>query len=144
MTYWNTRPSRRQMQAFIAPVRDALKQMRAGEVDTIQGYPVFKDWQGEWCRIDWAMNGFVSMVLRAAPEIDMQVFDKVAAKLGSGVPLTIKEIDQALSRLKQVETALIKITRGELKSHVLTESIDIELAAKGLKGEYGTENAPAV
>lgn len=144
MSYWDKKPPRRQMQAFIAPVREALKQMRSGEVDSIDGFPVFKDWQGDWARIDWAMNGFVSMVSRAEPDLDMSLFDNLAAKLESGMLMTVQEIDQALSILKTVEKALTKVTRARLKECVLDEQIDIELSQMGLKGEYGTENAPAV
>lgn len=133
-SYFRKRPTRRQMQEFTKPVKEALKQMRSGEVDTIRGYPVFKDWTGEWSRIDWAMNGFVSMVRRAAPQIVLAVFEKLAAKLENGVMLTIPEIDLALGRLKEVDKALSKVTRGRLKECVLIEQIDIELAASGLKG----------
>lgn len=145
MSYYDKRPTRRQMQQFIAPVREALKQMRTGEVDSIKGYPVFKDWQGEWSRIDWAMNGFVSMVRRANSALDMYIFDKLAIKLANGTVLTIPEIDMALGRLKEVESALTKVTRGRLKECVIHEQIDIEVSAHGLKeGWDGAANASAV
>ena len=133
MTYWQTTPTRRQMEAFLAPIREALKELRTGEVMAERGYPVARDWQGEWVRIDWAMNGFIAMTRRACPQLDLSGFERIANKLEAGTPLTVAEIDQALGQLRQVGKALCQVKRGDLKGHVLTEQIDIEIGALGLR-----------
>ena len=54
---------------------------------------------------------------------------RVEKKLAAGAPLTVEEIDSALSLLKRCEDALIRHTREEIESAVRTEQICIELDA---------------
>ena len=57
----------------------------------------------------------------------------LAGKLDAGILMTVAEIDACLGGLHEIQRRLCKIKRGDLKGHVLTEQIEIEMTALGLK-----------
>ena len=128
------RVTRKQMKSWLAPMRDCFAQIRADNVDSIRGYAVTRlDHKDEYARIDFCINGFVALIDRLCPDIDTSLLHKISKALANGVPLTIAEIDSALSLLHRCENRLIKRTVAEVKSAVLTEQVCIEIDELGLR-----------
>ena len=126
--------TRKQMRAWLAPMRACFAQMRSGEVDSIRGYAVTRlDQKDEYARIDFCINGFSALIDRLCPDMDTSLLHRISKALANGVPLTVAEIDRALSLLHRCEDALIERTVDEVKSAVLTEQVCIEVDAMGLR-----------
>lgn len=122
------RLTRRQAQAWLAPMRRCFADMKSGECDSIRGYAVTRmDHNDDYARIDWCIAGFRALLDRLCPEIDSAPLSRVEKKLAAGTPLTVAEIDAALAILKTCETALLRHSVAAVKSAVLTEQIVIEL-----------------
>ncbi len=126
--------TRRQTRHWLQPIRKAFSEIKAGEVDTIRGYPVTRiDHVDEYARTDWAINGFVALLERLLPCLPADPMRRVANKLAVGTPLVQSEIDACLRLLNTAETALTRIPRATIRQAVLAEQITIELEALGLK-----------
>ena len=124
------RVTRRQMRAWLDPMRRCFAEIKAGEVDSIRGYAVTRlDHKDEYARIDHCIAGFRALLARLCPTIDCTPIERVEKKLAAGAPLTVEEIDSALTLLKRCEDELIRHTREEIESAVRTEQICIELDA---------------
>lgn len=127
------RMTRRKVQAWLAPVRSCMKEMKGGEVDAIQGYAVTRlHTEDDYVRVDYCMSGFRMLVGRLCPDMDLTAMEKVEKKLHHGVLLDIKDIDDVMSLLKTVENRLIRIDEQVVRSAVLTEQIAIEMERVGI------------
>jgi|GEM_PF-3666862 len=51
------RVTRRQAQAFLAPMRRAINEMRSGEVDAVQGYAITRLPTHGYARLDYCLAG---------------------------------------------------------------------------------------
>lgn len=128
------RITRRQARSWLSPMRDCFLQMLEGEVDAINGYPVTRlHHDDDYARIDYCIAGFRALLDRLCPEIDTAPLARLEKRLANGVPVTRPEIQQALAVCKLSESALLRHPVAVVKAAVLTEQIDIELAALGLK-----------
>ena len=128
------RITRRQVRSWLAPMRACFAEMKTGLVDSIRGYPVTRlHTQDDYARIDYCIAGFRALIDRLCVGIDCEPLATVERRLAAGVPLTIQEIDAALSLLKRCEEALMGHTIEARKDAVRTEQISIELEAAGLK-----------
>lgn len=129
-----TRLTRRQIRHWLDPMRKAFKEMRAGEVEAIRGFPVTRlDATDEYARVDWAINGFAAVIERLAPDLDTRPLYTVSNRLANGTPLTIADVDRCLALLTAAEDILIKTPRARIRDAVLAEQICIELEQLGLK-----------
>ena len=118
------RVTRKQICSWLAPIRACFAQLRTGEVDSIRGYAVTRlDKKDDYARVDFCINGFVALIERLCPDVDTALLHRISKALANGVPLTVAEIDSALSLLHRCEDRLIKRTVAEVKSVVLTEQI---------------------
>lgn len=126
--------TRKQVRAWLLPVRQAITTMRSGEIESIRGYPVtrlhFKD---AWERIDWCCAGFRCLINRVLPSINTAPLLRVENKLANGVPLTVGELDAVLALLNLCEDALLTFKVEELQDAVLSEQIKFEIENLGLK-----------
>ena len=128
------RVTRKQIRSWLAPIRSCFAEIRSGEVDCIRGYAVTRlHDKDDYARIDFCINGFVALIERLCPSIDTAILKRISKELANGVPLTIAEIDSALSLLHRCENRLIKRTVAEVKSAVLTEQVCIEIDELGLR-----------
>ena len=128
------RVTRKKIRSWLAPIRACFAQMRSGEVDSIRGYAVTRlDQKDEYARIDFCINGFSALIDRLCPDVDTAPLHRISKALANGVPLTIAEIDSALSLLHRCENRLIKRTVADVKSAVLTEQVCIEINELGLR-----------
>ncbi len=127
-------PTRKQAQAWLAPIRSALAQIRSGTVDAIRGYPVTRLHTGDdYARIDWCINGFVALIARLMPALDTLPMRRLAKKLELGTPIHMPDVDACTGLMHQVENALIKMPRSTLIDAALVEQINIELERIGIK-----------
>lgn len=128
------RVSRRQMRAWLAPMRACLAEMRQGEVSEIRGYAVTRlHHRDDYARIDYCLAGFRALIARLLPGLDCAPLERLEKRLAAGVPLTVAEIDAGFACLARAEDALVGFDRATLQDAVLTEQINIEIEALGLK-----------
>ena len=129
-----TRVTRRQIRSWLSPIRSCMHELRSDDVSCIRGYAVTRlDQKDEYARIDFCINGFSALIDRLCPDVDTATLHRISKALANGVPLTIAEIDNALSLLHRCEDRLIKRTVAEVKSAVLTEQVCIEIDELGLR-----------
>lgn len=128
------RMTRRQARSWLAPMRQALAEVKSGEVDSIRGYAVTRlHAKDEYARLDFCINGFVALLERLMPDLDTGPANRLSKRLESGVPLTIMEIDATLALLNIAEDSLVGMPIDKVKDAVQVEQINIELEALGLK-----------
>ena len=126
------RLTRKQVDAWIAPIRHALIEMKSGETDSIRGYAVTKLREQEYSRTDFCIEGFVGMFRRVLPGFDVSPLVKIQKRLANGLPVTMDEIDAALRFLRSTETPLIKAKWADIKDAIITEQIKIEMDEMGM------------
>lgn len=129
----NNRISRREAGIIIDPLRRSLMMARSGEMDTLRGYPAMLDWQGEWSRVDQALQGWIDCWERFQSGIDLKPLDAFRRKIVAGVMLTVQEVDAALGTLRKQESMLTKMPRDFIRRQTDTELINIELEQLGIK-----------
>lgn len=113
--------TRREMRAWLAPIRNCFAEMRTGFVDSVQGCPVTRLSDGDdYVRIEYASSGFRALIARLLPHIDCAALELVEKRLAAGDPLIVSEIDAALRLLKRAEDELTGLDRETIKSAVLT------------------------
>lgn len=122
------RLTRREVTAWLAPIRSSLKEMLSGEVDSIRGYPVTRlNEKDQYARIDFCIAGFVGVLERIFPSRDFSHLTVLQKKLANGTPIREVEVIDVLSMLKAIETPLIKEHRSKVISALTTEMIQIEM-----------------
>lgn len=128
-------PTRKQTQAWLAPIRSALVEMLSGEVDSHRGYAITRihHADNDFARIDHAANGFVALIERLIPAFDASPIKRLSKKLENGILLEAKEVHECLGVLKKCESDLMKFRRFELVDAANTEMVNIELERLGLK-----------
>ena len=125
--------TRAEIQQWFNPIRKCFRQMRQGEVDSINGYAVTQlGWDDEWARIELCICGFRESVARMVPDADMLPLVRLEKKLANGVMLTHKEIDDGLALLNQFESRLIRVPREKIRDAVNTQLIAIEFEQMGV------------
>ena len=123
------------IQAWLAPIRKAFREIKTGEVDSHRGYAITRiHWADEdFARVDHCINGFTAMLDRLMPDFDTGAMKRISKKLSAGVLLTHDEVEACFVVLKQCEDRLIKYKRSELMDAALTEQVNIELERLGMK-----------
>lgn len=66
---------------------------------------------------------------RLFPDLAIYHMERIEKRLANGVLVAQSDLDGALREIRTAEDLLIKVTREELKSAVLTEQINIEIEA---------------
>ena len=123
------RMTRKQVTGWILPIRAALKEMLSGEVDSIRGYAVTRLHNGdEYERVDWCMAGFVGVLSRIFPDLDLSPMTKLQRLLAAGTPIHAEDVHKALALLKSLETPLIKEDWHRIKACLTTEMLSIEFS----------------
>lgn len=127
-------PTRKQAQAWLAPIRKAFVEMLSGEVDSYRGYAITRihHADNDFARIDHAINGFVALIERLMPDVDIGSIRKVSKKLENGVLLEAAEVHDCLALLKRCEDRLIKFRRCDLTDAANTEMVRIEIERLGI------------
>ena len=131
----NKPPSRKQIQAWLLPVREAIKEMMTGEMNSVRGYAVTRI---KWCgndhaRVDHVINGFIGLLERLTPDLNIAVLKKISNKLANGVLLEPIELYDCATLMNNVEDRLMTFTRKQLSDAATTEMVSIELERLALK-----------
>lgn len=128
-------PTRKQANAWLAPIRKAFNEMKSGEVDSYRGYAITRihHADNDFARVDHAINGFVALIERLLPDFDISAIKRVSKKLENGVLLFPAEVHECLAILARCEDKLIRFRRFELIDAANTEMVVIELERLGLK-----------
>lgn len=124
------RVTRRQAQAWLAPMRKCFQEMRSGYTTSARGYPVTRLNDGDdWVRTDFCIAGFRALIGRLFPDLATSHMERIERRLANGVLVAQSDLDGAMCEIRAAEDLLITVTREELKSAVLTEQINIEIEA---------------
>ncbi len=127
------RITRRQVEAWLAPMRKALREMRSGEVDSIRGYAVTRlHNRDDYARVDHCLAGFRCLINRLFPSVDTACLQRLETRLANGVPLSVADLDAALSLLTSLEKPLMGMSAAAVSAAVLTEQVAIEFEALGM------------
>ena len=127
------RMTRRQVGGWFLPIRAALNEMLSGQVDSIRGYAVTRLHNGdEYERVDYCLAGFVGVLSRIFPELDLSPMTKLQRLLAAGTPIHAADVHKALALLKSIETPLIKEDWHRIKACLTTEMLSIEFSEMGM------------
>lgn len=126
---------RRRVQAFMAPITNAMNQILVGEIDVDDNdVPITRlNHTDGWEALDECLNGFIAAMERAIPHINLDPIRFLSSDLSKGKLMTPKKAQRARECLRWIEDALIRCTWNELTSAVDTTRIEIELERLGLK-----------
>ena len=107
--------------------------MLTGEVDSIRGYAVTRLHNGdEYERVDYCLAGFVGVLSRIFPALDLSPMTKLQRLLAAGTPIHAEDVHKALALLKSLETPLIKEDWYRIKACLTTEMLSIEFSEMGM------------
>lgn len=114
------------------PVRSILAILR-GEVETINGYPVMKDWEGTYSRVDYALIGWAECWDRLFGTTDNEPIRRLAAKLANGVPVFEEDLLAVDAILDVQQRAMVRMRVEDVTSSMTTQQIAVELETLGLR-----------
>lgn len=123
--------TRRQAQAWLAPMRKCFQEMRSGYSNAVRGYAVTRLHEGDdWVRVDFCIAGFRALIGRLFPDLATPHMERIEKRLANGVLVAQADLDGAMREIRAAEDRLITVTRADLHSAVLTEQINIEFEAR--------------
>ena len=118
------------------PIHNLFEQLRAGEVDCSRGVPIFRDWQGQWCEVAPALEGWAGCWERIAAGEGVQVstvaIRKLAKRLKFDVPVTEEEVEDAWREVLATQRLTMRIPRKKIGDYMRTEQIAVEMEERGL------------
>lgn len=122
--------------ATFRPIRSLVAQLRAGEIDTVQGVPVMPEWSGSMVEVCPALEGWASCWQRInAAEglgITATACERVAKSLHYGKPLTEQEVEAFAKEVEAMAEAYGRLPLAVIRRHILTEQVAIQLDEMGL------------
>lgn len=117
--------------ATFKPIRELVRQLRAGEVDTVKGVPIMPEWTGGYVEVCPALEGWASCWQRInAAEglgITATACERVAKALHYGKPLTEQEVEAFATEVEAQARIYGELPLSVIRRHILTEQINIEL-----------------
>lgn len=125
-------PSLDETLAIFKPIIAGIYSLR-DEVPTINGYPAFLDYQGEWSRIDQALRGWIDCWKRLDPNLDTTPLQKLAKKLEYGTPIFEDELQACVACLNRQIGRFLVLPVSHILHHTMTEQIAIQLEQMGIK-----------
>lgn len=118
------------------PIHRLFDQLRQGEIDSARGKPLFLDWQGQWCEVVPALEGWADCWERiSAGErlgLSLAAVRRLAKLLEYDVPMTEQQIEAAWQEVLATQHATMRVTRRALGGYMRTEQIAIEIDRLGL------------
>ena len=125
------RPSLNDCYQVFAPVDDVFASLEAGEIDSVQGVPVFRDRNGDLCEIAPAIEGWASMWDRLTQGKGIvfcsKPLTKLAAKLRYDSPLTEEEVAEAKAVIEMTRTMYMRLPISVTREYARAEEIYIKL-----------------
>lgn len=128
------RPSLGDCYQVFSPIDEVFACLEQGEVNSINGVPVFKDRNGDWCEITPAVEGWISLWERLCRgegyEFDAKALTKLVAKLRYDSPMTEQEVAEAKAVIEVTRSLYMKLPIEVTKHYAQIE--EIEIKAKSL------------
>lgn len=119
--------------ATFRPIRELVRQLRAGEVDTVKGVPIMPEWSGGYVEVCPALEGWASCWQRIAEAEGLSVTatacERVAKALHYGKPLTEQEVEAFAHEVEAQAAAYAVMPLSVIQRHMLTEQIHIAMEA---------------
>lgn len=129
----NLPPTPGQASETFLPVYVLLRDLLRGEVDSVQGKPIMRVWDGALVEVCPALEGWISCWQRIIDgerlTIDLAPLRQVHRYLVNSVLLTPDLVQRAKVVTDQCLTAYGRIPRGRLQGYSRTEQIAVELEA---------------
>lgn len=127
------RISRRKVEAWLRPMRQALHEMRSGYVDSVRGYAVTRlHNRDDHVRIDFCLAGFRCLINRLFPATDTACLLRLETRLANGIAFEVADIDAALSLLNSLEKPLMRMSEAAVSEAVIAEQIRNEFESLGM------------
>lgn len=125
------RPNLNDCYQVFAPVDDVFACLEAGEIDSVQGMPVFKDRNGDLCEVAPAVEGWAAMWDRLCKGegivFNSKPLTKLAAKLRYDSPLTEEEVAEAKAVIEMTRTMYMRLPISVTREYARAEEIYIKL-----------------
>ncbi len=116
---------------IFGPLHELFADLKNGEVDSVRGEPVMRDWGGEIIQVAPAMRGWCDCWGRISAAncvvLDLDPLRKLAAKLHVGMPVTPAEVAQAEACVQATQNLFRVLPIEELRRHAVTEEIAIAM-----------------
>ena len=117
--------------ATFKPIRELVRQLRTGEVDTVQGVPIMPEWSGGFVEVCPALEGWVYCWQRInAGEglgITATACERVAKALHYSKPLTEQEVEAFAQEVEAMAGFYAVLPLDVIRRHILTEQLAIQL-----------------
>ena len=108
-----------------------IQKLERGEIEAVNGVPVFQDEKGQWCEVCPALSGWISVWERYDRSFSLDLVQDPLAKLHNkllySMPLTIGDVADAKGVLEQQRKIFRKLDRNKLASLAITEQISLLL-----------------
>ena len=122
--------------ATFKPIRELVRQLRAGEVDTVKGVPIMPEWTGGYVEVCPALEGWASCWQRINEAeglgITATASERVAKALHYGKPLTVEEVEAFAQEVEAQAAAYAVMPMSVIRRHILTEQVAIQLDEMGI------------
>ena len=122
--------------ATFRPIRELVRQLRAGEVDAVKGVPIMPEWSGGMVEVCPALEGWASCWKRInAAEglgITATACERVAKALHYGKPLTVEEVEAFAQEVEAMAGFYAVLPLSVIRRHILTEQICIQMDEMGI------------
>ena len=127
------RVTRKKVEAWLNPIRAALREMRSCYCDAIKGYAVTRlHNRDDYVRLDFCLAGFRCLINRLFPETDTACLLRLETRLANGIAFEVADIDAALTLLKSLEKPLMMMSAKEVSDAVITEQVRNEFESLGM------------
>jgi hypothetical protein len=126
------RPLPHEVDLVFRPLDLMFAQLRAGEIDAVQGRPVFRSFEGELCEVCPALEGWIEswrlIDQRFGLDIGVKPLETLRRKLYYSIPLETAEVDAAWATVCAERVAYAqKLDVHKVKSIVRTAEIKLEM-----------------
>lgn len=127
------RITRKKVEAWLRPMRAALREMRSGYADSVRGYAVTRlHNRDDYVRTDFCIAGFRCLINRIFPATDTACLLRIETRLANGIAFEVADIDAALSLLNSLEKPLMRMSAVAVSDAVIAEQIRNEFESLGV------------
>ncbi len=121
------KPMLHEVEMVFGPVDSLLNELSTGFVNSVQGKPVFKDYEGVYYEAAPALSGLISAMERIFNHyklhIDLQHLNRLCNRLDAGMPINVELITHCQHTIALCKSAYRKMDVYNVKSIVNTELI---------------------
>lgn len=120
--------TRKQVQGFLLMWRKCLRQLKSGEVDSIDDKPVYHVEHDDYVHVDEMFNQLCDYMKENHNFNEVGTIQNLVSKLSNNENLTVSDIDAVSATLNSIETFICKTTtKKQANDIVLRVQIEDEL-----------------